>query len=547
VGNLGIPLAIQHVRNTLVAEFEGEFSADAPGFFGKALAAKAVQILTGRTTAEAVSAVTDGHDDLGVDAVTYSVGTNELWLVQAKWSEKGRAVFSVADAARLIHGFRALDNSEFDRMNARLQTFADQVRRMLTTPDVRVHLVAAAMAESGVARTVRDMIDAQASELPYWIDFRVLSAADFHVAVRDHLRPGPVSIEATFADGWFAHEHPYRSYVGIVKGSEVARWYLDNGPALMGHNARRLLAADEVSENLLASPLKNPDHFLFFNNGLTVMCDGVVLEPLAAGGQTEPVRLHLTNAVIVNGAQTTLALYRTYESNPGSLADLRVMLRVVVTEGTPDGFTEAITAATNTQRRMEPRDFVALDELQVRIREDFKVSLNKDYTLRRGQPQPAPETGCAVDEAALALACAHPDPALISRALSSTDYLWQHAPDGAYTDLFGHRPSARVIWHSVQRLRSLRKAVHEHALQLNGRLAAIAEQGELVIAHILFQRTSLKDDVPAVLSVLKSSIDNHFGSIGFISAVFGSPARCIELITAAVSSIDKAQEQGIDV
>ncbi|MYW91700.1 hypothetical protein G3I59_14080 [Amycolatopsis rubida] len=530
------------MRDTLAAEFRDKFPADAPGFLGKALAAKAVQLLTGRTLAEAVSSVTDGHDDLGIDALAFSLPTNELWLVQAKWSDQGRAVFRAADADRLVRGFQALDNFEFDRMNPRLRTFADQVRRMLATPDVRVHLVAAVMTESGVAQPVQNMIDAAASDLPCSVDLHVLTAADFHVAAREYLQPGPVSIDATFSDGWSTIDYPYRSYVGMVPAAQVARWYLDNGPALMIRNARNALATSEISESLLASPLKNPEQFVFLNNGITVVCDGAVLEPLAADGRTQPARLRLSGAAIVNGVQTALALYRTYENNPRSLDDARVVLRVVVAEDAREGVAETIAVATNIQNRMEPRDFATLDELQIRIREDFKVSLNKDYALRRRELPPAPDAGCTADEAALALACAHPDPAMVSRIVSSADFLWTPGPDGAYTALFGHRPPAREIWRSVLRLRALRKAVHEHAARLTGRQAAIAEKGELVVAHILFQRADLHDDVPAVLSAISAAMDARFGDVGFVSAVLGNPQRCAELIGAVVTAIDKNEE-----
>src|SRR5690606_29548851 len=91
-----------------------------------------------------------------------------------------------------------------------------------------------------------------------------------------------------------------------------------------------------------------------------------------------------------------------------------------------------ITETRNKQNQVEDRDFVALDEVQSRIREDFAIRLEKTYTYKRGEPDPAPDSGCSVEQAAVALACAHPNPKLVVRAKQNVATLWERGAGGAY-------------------------------------------------------------------------------------------------------------------
>lgn len=104
-------------------------------FTTRALAAMSLQLLTGFPSAGAVASITDGQDDQGIDAIGCSPSAPDLWLVQAKWSEQGKARFGVEGALELLHGLRQLDNRDFDRFNRRVRQHADRVRDILESPN----------------------------------------------------------------------------------------------------------------------------------------------------------------------------------------------------------------------------------------------------------------------------------------------------------------------------------------------------------------------------------------------------------------------------
>ncbi|KUO16813.1 hypothetical protein [Streptomyces dysideae] len=137
---------------------------------------------------------------------------------------------------------------------------------------------------------------------------------------------------------------------------------------------------------------------------------------------------------------------------------------------------------------MERRDFIAIDTVQSEIQKDFSLSLDKEYVFRRGELDPAPESGCSVTEAATALACMHRDSSLAVRVKGSTHALWEEGPGGAYTLLFGQQPSAQQIWRAVQVFRLVRYQLTELRAKFTGRPAAVVDSGGLLVAHLVFQR-----------------------------------------------------------
>ncbi|MFF2475071.1 AIPR family protein [Streptomyces sp. NPDC058066] len=566
------PLELLQIVKSLTRKYEGLIDLDdaPPGeesrrqaFLSRALAATAVQILTDCTAEESVAAVTDGRDDLGIDAVAISSTTNELWLIQAKWNSRGEARFGETEALKLIHGFRTLDSQRFDRFNARFQVFSDRIHQVLTASNPRVYLVAVLMGNQGVTTSARQILDDALLDFGGAAEYRILSKADIYAAILEGSSPEPLKITATLSEGWFSHDMPYRAFVGTVSAEEVAWWYQEHGNSLFALNVRKFLGSTAVNQKLAASPMENPDEFWYFNNGVTIVCDSYEAEFFGRRMPSQPLRINLHNASIVNGAQTVASLHQASGYRPNALENARVMVRIIVVQDAPDGFAQRVTLATNTQNRIEPQDFAALDPVQTRIREEFKLFLSKEYAIRRGEVTPPLAAGCTMAEAAIALACTHPNPELATIARYSSGRLWESAPQGIYTQLFGQQqPSAHQIWRSVLFLRSVHLALHEVTDKLTGRAAYIADRGALLVAHIVFQgmdneaiddpestwETAL-DEVPGrvsqVLAQLISKVDELYGSESFISRLFVNADACRGLVRSVLSSAKDQRDRDV--
>ncbi len=552
-----MPMRVRHVREALKREFDGRIDLSDVAhkkedereqtFLSRALAALMVRHLTGCTTEAAAASVVDGRHDNGIDAVAIADGAPHLWLVQTKWSNTGRARVETSDVRSMADGLTLLDEGCFDRFNERFQQVAERVKAVWRDPRVKTTLVIAAMRGEPLSIEVQQILEdseRRFNSLGPVLDHRVYDAAAIWQIVRDDIEPPSIDLSARM-EHWTRITEPYEAYYGPVSVDEVAEWYKEHGDRLFKQNIRMPLGLTQVNASMVRTLLDDPASFYYFNNGITVLCDRIEPHYWSRSGRG-PVELRLYGASVVNGAQTVVATYEATRQDADRAAEAMVGMRVISLAGCPENFAVQITEATNTQNRVEPRDFVALDPVQADISVDLALTLGKTYVVRRGELDPPPEAGCSVVEAATALACAHRNPELAARA-KNPDLLWERGSQGTYDLLFGEAPTAHQLWRSVLLVRSVRAALYEWRRRRQGRAATIAEEGDLLIAHIIFRHmglegiddpeTSWEDDVLPqvsdlaidVLSRVVYHVDAAFGPNSFIGSTFANPERCREL------------------
>jgi hypothetical protein len=123
------------------------------------------------------------------------------------------------------------------------------------------------------------------------------------------------------------------------------------------------------------------------------------------------------------------------------VTDGRVLVRLISLENCPPGFGELVTKTINIQNTIEERDFKSLDGVQAALREDFALDLSLCYVIRRGEPEPDPNKGCTITEAAEALAPIHSNAQFAAYAKRDLAELWK---DDAYREQFGSKPKLGI-------------------------------------------------------------------------------------------------------
>ena len=281
---------------------------------------------------------------------------------------------------------------------------------------------------------------------------------------------------------------PYGAYQGIVSVRDITDWFDRYGLRLFEQNIRQPLGLTNVNKELIDTLTGSPWDFWYFNNGITVLCVSAEVRPLILTAPDGPCEVTLKGASVVNGAQTVMAIQEAIRAEPDRAGRASVSLKIITTVGRPVGFGTSVTKATNTQNRVESRDFVALDDIQRTLREDFALSLHKEYVYKRGEPDPEPGSGTSVAQVTLALACAHSNLELAVRAKINRDTLWERGRSGTYEVLFlSEEPTEWQAWRSVQVLRKVQGWLGESLAEREGRASAIADYGELLIAHLVFR------------------------------------------------------------
>lgn len=170
-----------------------------------------------------------------------------------------------------------------------------------------------------------------------------------------------------------------KGLVATITGKELIKLYSTFGDALFARNVRLFLGVKKGSVNAgIIDTLENPaeqSNFWAYNNGITMVCDKY---ELVEG--TGVLALH--NFSVVNGCQTTVALYKSAKNIKD---EVTVLLRVI---SPPDRAIDSIIRFTNSQNQIRVWDIRSQDPIQTRLQRDFKDLRSPIYyQLRRGDFQ----------------------------------------------------------------------------------------------------------------------------------------------------------------
>ncbi|MFI1996062.1 AIPR family protein [Actinoplanes sp. NPDC020271] len=455
-----------------------------PRELSRALAAQAVRIVTGWTPQDSALAVIDGVADQGIDAIAVMEKPDpHVFLIQAKWSKTGHANADRSAVMELLAGLRLIDDEDFAPFNLRGRVLAEQAKNVMSQGPVPVTQVVVLMRAEDVPLGFLDAISLGEREFNRHgsvLDSRIILGREVWASVREDLSPRPVQLQAELFP-WFMVDFPYVSYQGVVEAEQVAQW-VEHGSSLFHLNIRNPLGRTPINNEIIGTLINEPANFWYFNNGVTILCESAESVPQAIRSpHRRPIGLTLHNASVVNGAQTVRSVAEAVAADEEA-GSAQVGVRIIVT-GKAAEFAKQATQATNRQNRVEARDFIALDPVQAAILEEMRAELGLDYSVRRGELEPQPDTGCSVVEAACALACAHSDSQYAARIATTLDVLWERGSRGIYDVLFRPQPGVYALWNAVLILRQVRRALHDLRAQYTGRGAALIDHGAYLLVR----------------------------------------------------------------
>lgn len=330
---------------------------------------------------DAYEFVCDGDDDGGVDALYLEQSTGDedhetLVVFQSKYTQGPTAVGPNAFN-------RLLSIASQFKTAAALQSFlADQVEPKLRDLIARFELHR--KLEEGrytdghlrirLALVTTGMLNAQAEQL---VEATNHAERAGYLTVYDLRRLGPlaqavaaptapqgvIDVPCTPAERVIIGNSPSRVAMAAVRAEDIVGWPGIDDRTLFDLNVRRELRRNRVRDQLDGAIRRTNEHkdFLAYHNGLTVVCDGFT---------DEADRLIVTNASVVNGAQSAVALARA--AAEGDLTpELRIFVKFVEVAGRPQ-LAKEVSWRSNTQNAVNARNLVALGGPQARIVRDFE-------------------------------------------------------------------------------------------------------------------------------------------------------------------------------
>nr|WP_255264004.1 AIPR family protein [Peribacillus butanolivorans] len=144
----------------------------------------------------------------------------------------------------------------------------------------------------------------------------------------------------------------YQSYLSLLNGNQLYEIYDEYGQRLLEQNVRTFLQfRGGVNKGIRNTIEYNPELFFAYNNGITATATSVEME----NGFIKKIE----NLQIVNGGQTTSAIYAAKKNGRLDISNVNVQMKLsVVKSPEKEGeFVSRISEYANTQNKVNKSDF----------------------------------------------------------------------------------------------------------------------------------------------------------------------------------------------
>ncbi|WP_048746387.1 AIPR family protein [Paenibacillus sp. P22] len=144
----------------------------------------------------------------------------------------------------------------------------------------------------------------------------------------------------------------YRSYLTFITGDVLVEIYEKFGQKLFEQNVRTFLQfKGGVNRGIKNTIEHTPEMFFAYNNGITATASSVEIR--------ENRIKKLSNFQVVNGGQTTSAIYAAKKTSKFDVSDVSVQMKLSVVESNEkqDEYVSKISEYANTQNKVNKSDF----------------------------------------------------------------------------------------------------------------------------------------------------------------------------------------------
>lgn len=464
----------------------------------RCLAAFAVSNSIGCSDEEAVKSIVDGPDDNGIDAVFYSAREKKMVIVQSKWSNKGTGEPEKKDVSTVCTGIRDLFNCNFERFNEKVNEKRDILEIGMSAYDTKYEVVlidtySASTLSKHAQRYIDDlkeeMNDIGEENQESIFDFYRLNQTKVYSLLANGDKIDPINEEIVLQN-WGLVEEPFKAFYGVVSAEEIGKWWCNYGDRLFNDNLRQVLGQTDVNDEIEKTLKEDPAKFWFYNNGITLVAEEVKKNMM--GGSTKEFGIFSVKGVsIINGAQTLSTIGKVLSKNGSISEDAKVSMRMISLGENSLDLKKEITKANNRQNRIENRDFLSQDELQLKLKTELKFD-GIDYSIMRSEKFVSTDTSFDVQEATSSLACASGQTSLAVQAKRGIGKFYEDLSEKSiYRKIFNPSISGVYLYNCVRISRVVEKVLELKVKELDkksGRENGVLIHGNKIFTLLVFNK-----------------------------------------------------------
>lgn len=427
--------------------------------------------------------VIDGFDDNGIDAVFHDQNSDRLIIVQSKYIQSGEGGPEQGEIKKYCDGIKDLIRGDTSRFNSKFQKISPSIQMALdnTKTKIRAILIFTGTQLSQHCNNDISRLCDEINDPSEYIEFEIMTLPIIHKKITSIMEANQINFDLMLNE-WGATEAPFKSFYGQANCYEIVSIFDKYGGRLFIQNIRKFLGDNEINEAIKQTIINIPDQFFFLNNGITILCENAE-KTIMGGSDRKSGTFYCTGAQIINGAQTVGSLFQLYKSHKENLEKSRVFVRVISMNSTDSSVPIEITRATNTQNKVEKKDFATLDPNQERLRREFYLE-NIQYQYKSGDIKEKQES-ITIEEAATALAVASSNLSYTILAKKEIGRLFEQIDAPPYSTLFTDSTTATFIGRNVQICRKIDSFLEKYRIT-TGDTRHIATHGNRIVQFIAY-------------------------------------------------------------
>ena len=435
--------------------------------------------LTGESYIDLRGYLTDGFQDNGIDAIYYSATKNELYICQSKWIRKGMGGIDKGEILKFLKGFIDLLHLNFTDFNDKIKKHSIDIENAVLTANIKIKVVIAYSGDSlsnENKKLITDKIE-EFNDTEEVIFFQEYNIKNAYSNLKDSVDGEPINADIDLAD-WGHTNEPYKSFYGTMNCGQIAELLETSNRRIYSKNIRSFIGLTGINNEIVYTLIKEPENFFYLNNGIVLLCKEIRKSPYNSG-KRELGKFHLTDLTVVNGAQTVGAINYSFKKQPEKVNTAKVFVKIISLENTPINFDKNITIASNTQNKIEKRDFVSLDSQQKRLINEFFLSGLNYHTKRDDKELTKNHENYYFEEATISLACSKEDVDFSTYAKREIGKLWE---DQSYNQLFNEKLNIQTLINLINIFRKI--DVNVKLLPVSDRL--ICSHGLYLLTHLIY-------------------------------------------------------------
>lgn len=524
-----------------------DFPNDQQGHFEtRALAATVLMIKCGIDPKGASSYITDGYHNMGIDAIYLDDNQRKLFVVQSKWRNSGNGSITQEEMYSFVEGIKRILEFDLNGANSKIQSRKDDIEIAITKIGYQIQAIFVHTGDESAReytlRPMNELMSRTNDEVSTILEFEELTYKEIYTFLAQGSNTENIILDDVVLHNWGKIDTPYVAYYGIISASALGEWYNEYGNALFEKNIRFYKGRTDVNEGIKKVLLQNPENFVYYNNGIKMLCKSIRRKALTSTNNITGI-FELDGVSLVNGAQTTGSICAAYLENKEQVEKAYVMIQIIDLTGVSEDTTLQITKLSNTQNRIENKDFVALDPEQERIRQELSFS-HFIYLYKGGDEISDLKKQITSDEAIIAMACLWEDLSYSIVAKRNAGALTEDINKAPYKALINPSTNSFQLINSVMIVRATEEYLQRKKSDLSGKEYLVCTHGNRFIEHWILQRfknqegfsekvidnfeEEVKNIVDKIVPLMMQQINNLY-SDSYPANIFKNVTKCKEI------------------